>query len=191
MINIRTLSPDDWPLWRELRLAALAEAPYAFGSRLADWQGDGDREERWRARLALPGSFNLIAERGAKPVGMVSGIPGPNAGTVELISLWVAANARGRGVGECLVQAVEQWATGMGTERLHLAVMPGNEHAFALYRRLGLRDTGPHGDPLPDGRREHVMVKHLPTDRNTHRADVRRAAAEQAAIWHELLERLK
>ncbi|MEV5378870.1 GNAT family N-acetyltransferase [Streptomyces nondiastaticus] len=191
MINIRTLSPDDWPLWRELRLVALAEAPYAFSSRLADWQGDGDREERWRARLELPGSLNLIAELDGSPAGMVSGIPGPNAGTVELISLWVAADARGRGVGERLVRAVEQWATDTGAERLHLAVMPGNEHAFALYRRLGLHDTGPHGDPLPDGRREHVMAKHLPTDRDAHRADVRRVAAEQAAIWHELLERLK
>lgn len=52
------LTPDDWPIWRELRLAALAEAPQAFGSRLADWQGEGDREERWRDRLSIPGSCN-------------------------------------------------------------------------------------------------------------------------------------
>ena len=56
MIDILVLTPDDWPTWRELRLAALAEAPGAFGSRLADWQGDGDREQRWRDRLSVPGS---------------------------------------------------------------------------------------------------------------------------------------
>lgn len=31
MIETRTLAVSDWPLWREVRLAALAEAPYAFG----------------------------------------------------------------------------------------------------------------------------------------------------------------
>jgi ribosomal protein S18 acetylase RimI-like enzyme len=32
VIELRELTADDWPLWRELRLAALEEAPYAFGS---------------------------------------------------------------------------------------------------------------------------------------------------------------
>jgi GNAT superfamily N-acetyltransferase len=52
VIELRVLTPDDWPVWRELRLAALAEAPYAFGSRLADWRSQvGDQlvraVERW------------------------------------------------------------------------------------------------------------------------------------------------
>ena len=33
MIEVRVLVPDDWRTWRELRLAALAEATYTFGSR--------------------------------------------------------------------------------------------------------------------------------------------------------------
>jgi len=36
MIEARVLSEDDWKLWRELRLAALTEAPYAFGAQLSD-----------------------------------------------------------------------------------------------------------------------------------------------------------
>ncbi|WP_030796337.1 GNAT family N-acetyltransferase [Streptomyces sp. NRRL S-337] len=161
MIELRVLTADDWTVWRELRIAALTDAPEAFGSRLADWQGEGDREERWRGRLSIPGSHHLAAVLDGKPVGMISGVPGPDNGVVELISMWVSKDARGQGVGDHLLGAVEQWARRMRTGTLQLAVRPGNENAIALYRRNGFHDTGPVGEVLPDGRREHIMVKRL------------------------------
>lgn len=100
------LSEDDWKMWRELRLAALAEAPYAFGSQLADWQGQGDREERWRGRLAIPSGYNIMAILDGQPVGMASGVPADEDGVVELISMYVAPRGRGRGVGDRLLGAV-------------------------------------------------------------------------------------
>ncbi|GAA2446791.1 GNAT family N-acetyltransferase [Streptomyces macrosporus] len=164
-VGVRTLTADDWRLWREVRLAALAEAPYAFGSRLADWQGPGDREERWRARLSIPGAYHVVVELDGEPAGMVGGVPEPGRDEAELVSLWVAPDARGRGVGDRLVREVERWAVRAGAGLLRLAVVPGNEHAVGLYRRHGFVDEGPVGDALPDGRREHVMVKPLPTGR--------------------------
>ncbi|BDM69620.1 N-acetyltransferase [Streptomyces nigrescens] len=161
MIELQVLTADDWTVWRELRLAALTDAPSAFGSRLADWQGEGDREERWRGRLSIPGSHHLVAVLDGKPVGMISGVPGPHSGVVELISMWVSKDARGQGVGDHLLRAVERWARQTRAAALHLAVMPGNAPAFALYRRNGFHDTGPVGEVLPDGRVEHVMVKAL------------------------------
>jgi len=163
VIELRVLTPDDWPTWRQLRLAALAEAPYAFGSRLADWQGEGDREERWRARLGIPGSFDVVAVLDGEPAGMASGVPA-GAGTAELISMWVSPAARGHGIGDHLVQAVARWARRAGSEVLRLAVARGNESATALYRRNGFQLTGELGDLMPDGvHREYIMAKDLST----------------------------
>ena len=166
MLELRTLESDDWPLWRELRLAALAEAPYAFGSTLAQWQGSGDREERWRTRLSIPGAHDLVALLDGLPVGMASGVPGEGAENVELISMWVNPTARGKGVGDYLIQAVERWGAERGATTLRLSVMPDNRKATALYERHGFTDTGEPGDLLPDGvGRERVMLQqtHSPT----------------------------
>ncbi len=160
-VRTRTLTADDWRLWRRLRLAALSEAPHAFGSRLADWQGPGDQEERWRTRLSIPGACHVVAELDGEPVGMAAGVPGQGDGEAELISLWVAPGGRGRGVGDRLVRAVERWAARTGAEVLRLTVFSGNEHAMGLYRRHGFVDEGPVGDAAPDGPREHVMAKAL------------------------------
>jgi hypothetical protein len=72
-VDLVALTPDDWRTWRSIRLAALADAPDAFGSRLEDWT-DAD-EGRWRDRLSIPGAVDLVAldPRTRHPVGMVTG----------------------------------------------------------------------------------------------------------------------
>jgi GNAT superfamily N-acetyltransferase len=160
--ELRVLTADDWRIWRELRLAALAEAPRAFGSRLADWQGEGDREERWRDRLSIPGSCNLVALVDGSPAGMASGIPGDEPGVAELISMWVSPAARGRGVGDRLIAAIEQWARQAGAGVLKLAVTESNANARALYLRSGFTDTADPAELMPDGVRwEVIMAKKL------------------------------
>jgi ribosomal protein S18 acetylase RimI-like enzyme len=141
MIDLHVLTPDDWPVWRELRLRALAEAPYAFGSKLADWQGAGDREQRWRDRLMWKGAHNVVGLLDARPAGMASGMPADD-GSVELISMWVAPEGRGRGLGEALVGEVERWAGSTGADRFVLAVVASNARALAFYRRLGFIEKG-------------------------------------------------
>ncbi|MFE4975137.1 GNAT family N-acetyltransferase [Kitasatospora sp. NPDC056651] len=160
-LELRSLTSEDWPLWRELRLAALAEAPYAFGSTLADWQ---DAEEsRWRARLEIPGALDLMAVLDGHPVAIASGVPDDDDTTAgELISLWVGPQARGRGVADRLIAEIAAWAAERGRTTLKLAVAPDNAAALALYRRNGFADTDEPGDLMADGvRRELVMARSL------------------------------
>jgi sugar/nucleoside kinase (ribokinase family)/ribosomal protein S18 acetylase RimI-like enzyme len=140
-INLRKIGVDDWSSWRTLRLEALAEAPYAFGSKLADWQGPGDTEARWRARLSdVP--LNIIAEWRDQPAGMISATAADADGSIELISTWVAPFARGHGVGDALVSQVIVWAREQQASKVALAVFETNERAHALYRRHGFVDVG-------------------------------------------------
>ena len=159
VIELHELLPADWQMWRELRLAALAEAPTVFGSRLADWQGAD--EKRWRERLAILGSVNFVALMDGRPAGMASGVPGDD-GMPELISMWVSPTARGKGVGDRLVESVAQWAREQGAAALRLALMEDNEKAAALYRRNGFADVDePAGPPSDSDHREKAMVKQL------------------------------
>ncbi|KAI7969215.1 hypothetical protein EIK77_006120 [Talaromyces pinophilus] len=148
MIKLQKIGPSEWELWKEQRLAALKEAPYAFGSKLAEWEDVP--EQRWHG----------------KAVGMVGGILAdePGAEVVDLVSLWVAPAARGHGVGDALIAAVEEWARGIGAARLRLEVVMHNRPARGLYVRNGfVVDVELGHDELEQGGEcvEQVMFKRL------------------------------
>jgi ribosomal protein S18 acetylase RimI-like enzyme len=161
-IVLRAMSAGDWQAWRSVRLAALTEAPDAFGSRLHEW-ADAP-EDRWRARLSIPGALDLVAFATDRdgPVGMASGVPDPDDGTrATLISMWVDPVARGRGVAEALITAITGWAASSGAVTLGLSVMPDNIAARRTYERNGFAPSSELGGLLPDGRRELVMGRDL------------------------------
>lgn len=146
------LAAEDWQAWRRLRLRALSEAPYAFESTFEEWAHAP--EERWRDRLNMPDSHNLVASIDGVAVGMATGASFD--GVYELIGMWVAPAARGRGVGDALIAEVSRWATDRGADKLHLDVVVHNAHAIALYARHGFVDVGPSREAD-----EHGMVKRL------------------------------
>jgi ribosomal protein S18 acetylase RimI-like enzyme len=154
MIQIRPVTSDEWSVWRTMRLRALAEAPAAFSSTLAQWQDAGDTEARWRQRLdSVP--FNVLAWQQDDPVGMVSGVRHDDG--AELISLWVDPPARGSGVGAALIRAVVDWAATEYIERIELCVMERNEAVMGLYQRHGFVEAECHAGSV-DGQRH--MVRH-------------------------------
>jgi GNAT superfamily N-acetyltransferase len=135
---VRRLGPEDWRVWRDVRLAALAESPGAFSSSLDKEQGYAESD--WRDRLEPARGLKAVADGGA---GLVGGwVPEDRGGAVELYSMWVRPDRRGQGIGDLLVSEVVAWATGNGHPRVDLWVVDGNKVAERLYRRHGFEMTG-------------------------------------------------
>jgi ribosomal protein S18 acetylase RimI-like enzyme len=70
-VVVRSLTADDWQQARAARLAALAEAPYAFSSTLAKEQAYGD--DLWQRRAGSGRTFGAFD--GARIIGLATGIP--------------------------------------------------------------------------------------------------------------------
>jgi ribosomal protein S18 acetylase RimI-like enzyme len=157
-VELHRLAPDEWRVWRELRLRALAEAPYAFSSTLSEWSGNRDTETRWRDRLtSVP--LNLVASLGGEAVGMASATS-PQGGEVELISMWVAPDSRRSGVATALIEAIGEWALAEGAIRVALDVRDDNMSAIDLYTACGFVDVGRSHNSGPDSP-ERRMVRLL------------------------------
>ncbi|WP_222847700.1 GNAT family N-acetyltransferase [Nocardioides dongxiaopingii] len=133
------IGPDDWREFRAVRLAALADAPGAFGARHSEWADA--TEERWRRRLTdVP--FTVVARGVDGPVGVVSGVASGESGeSVELISMWVAPGERGTGLAGRLIALVVDWARD-GGRRTGLMVRDDNLGAIRAYTRAGFVDHG-------------------------------------------------
>jgi len=148
-------------VFRDVRLAALQGAPYAFGS---TYERERSTEEgSWRERLG--NREQIVAEVDGEVAGTAAGIASdgdPAGRTAALISMWVAPHARGRGVGTRLVNSVVDWAKRGGYDAVFLWVTEGNEVAERLYERCGFVRTG-QVQPVHPGepRVEYEMWKRI------------------------------
>jgi len=145
MVSVRAVEAGDWALLRDVRLAALREAPQAFGSAYA--REAPFTEEQWRGRISERSvTFFAYAADLSEPAGL-AGVYEED-GAAELVSMWVRPGARGRGVGGALVAAVAGWARDHGHDTVYLWVTESNEPARRLYERCGFATTGQR-QPLP------------------------------------------
>lgn len=156
VINIVTLNPDDWRAWRTVRLRALQDAPTAFGSSYVHAAERFDDEDYWRGYFVTDGQ-NYLADVGQGAIGLVR-VTGGQGDDAELMSLWVAPEARGIGVAAALVETCWVWLqdTAPG-QPLQLTVRRNNRPARRLYERLGFTFARPDADD-PN---EDVLIKHL------------------------------
>ena len=160
-IRVRRLLPEDAAQYREIRLEGLRVSPEAFGN---TFEVENARPiELFADRIR--DSETMGAFEGAEILG-VAGLR-TNQGPKEshkgtLVGMYVRPQARNRGVGRRLVEAVMEVARTRGVELLQLAVVSDNEPARRLYARLGFVEYGIEKKSLKQGGRytdEVLMVK--------------------------------
>lgn len=142
-VELRRLGPEDWRLWRGIRLRALADSPEAFGSTLARERAFTEAE--WRRRTS---GLAVLALVDGAPVALGGGY-GEAPGPLHVIAMWVDPAHRGRGLGALVLDEVVASARAEG-RGLVLDVVRDNAVARRAYRSRGFRPTG-ETSPLRPG----------------------------------------
>jgi len=130
---IRTTSED--PRFRQLIAALDADL----------WRRYGDVQAQYAPHNAIEAiGTAVVALDDGRPVGCGCFKPfGPQ--TAELKRVFVAAEARGRGIASRLLDELEAWARELGIATMVLETGDKQHEAISLYRRRGYTDIAPFG----------------------------------------------
>ena len=145
---IRVLDEDDAPAFRRLRLRALRDHPDAFGQAFDEALAlpVDDYARRLREGRLTGSAFVLGAFLDGQLVGIVGCLHEQGRKARHKARIWgmyVAAEARGRGVGRALLAATieraREWAE---VEQVRLTVVTENVAARRLYESFGFQPYG-------------------------------------------------
>jgi ribosomal protein S18 acetylase RimI-like enzyme len=125
--------------------------PLAFGSTYARESQFTDAEWLTRtARLTNGRDIGFLAQTEGRWSGLALCFTKEDDATKgELISMWVAPEARMLGVGRQLIDRIATWATERQIKSLQLMVTSVNEAGIEFYLRLGFTMTG-KTEPYPN-----------------------------------------
>jgi ribosomal protein S18 acetylase RimI-like enzyme len=165
LIVIEPITLQNLPLFKDVRLRALQEAPYAFGSTYAREAAFTDSE--WVARLdrwnGVRG-IGFVAVDDGRPCGIAGTLlDEKNPERADLVSMWTAPSHRQTGVGRLLVNQVLGWSAGRNVSTLLLMVTSNNAGAIRFYEKLGFARTG-RTEPYPNDPTvtEYEMSRSIP-----------------------------
>jgi L-amino acid N-acyltransferase YncA len=133
---IRSLTAADWPAVAAIYQAGIDTGLATFETAVPAW-------EDWDAGHLAAG--RLVAETDGVVVGWaaLTAVSGRcvYAGVAE-VSVYVAAAARGQGVGKLLLRALVETSEAAGIWTLQAAMFPENVGSVVLHKSLGFRRVG-------------------------------------------------
>ncbi len=129
--------PGDWPEVRAIYLEGIATGNATFETEAPSW-------DAWDAAHLRPARLTA-RDAGGRLLGWAALTPVSGrcvyAGVGDL-SVYVAASARGRGVGRALLMALIEASERSGIWTLQAGVFPENKASLELHRRCGFREVG-------------------------------------------------
>jgi len=140
MLIIRRIQIGEANLFKQVRLASLQEAPYAFLStyesalrRSAEsWREQADNTAQGSDRAAF------FVFSGEAPVGIAALYRLPNQADVgELLQVWIAPEYRGKGAVWNLMDVLFEWASDNHFRTIIAKVARENARALRFYRNYG------------------------------------------------------
>jgi len=135
-VAIAALVAADWADVARIYAEGIATGVATFETELPAW-------EEWD-RAHLP-EHRLLARDDGRVVGWAALAPVSSrcvyAGVAE-VSVYVAADARGRGVGTALLAALVESSDAGGLWTLEAGILPENEASVRMHERCGFRVVG-------------------------------------------------
>ena len=130
------MQPHDWPAVRAIYEQGIATGQATFETDAPSWQ-------EWDANHLL--DLRLVAEEDGEVIGWAALSPVSRrpcyAGVAEG-SVYVAEEARGRGVGTALLERLLADADDAGFWTIQTSIFPENVASIALHTRCGFRVVG-------------------------------------------------
>ena len=135
-VALRALRPEDWPAVSSIYAEGIAGGDATFESEVPSW-------EAWDA--AHLRGHRLVAEDDGRVVGWAALSPVSDRcvyGGVGEVSVYVARDAQGRGVGRALLERLVEKSERAGIWTLQAGIFPENAASVALHERCGFRVVG-------------------------------------------------
>ena len=142
---IRRVEPSDSALLRRVRLRALATDPASFGSTHEREAAFPDQTWAERAARGAAGddATTLLAIQNDESVGIVTAMRDETRRQLfYVVGMWVAPEARRKGIGRRLLNGIEEWIASCGGTSTQLSVTNAATAAMPLYKSAGYKPDG-------------------------------------------------
>lgn len=136
LATVRAMTPADWPAVRAIYEDGIATRNATFETTPREW-------DEWNAghleacRLVAVHHDAVVGWAALSPISKRAVYSG-----VAEVSIYVAAQARGQGIGRRLLGELISSAEGAGIWTLQAAVFPENLATIRLHRAAGFREVG-------------------------------------------------